>query len=59
MDFSSLGLSLSLLDAIKKAKYESPYPIQIEAIPAILEGKDILGIAPTLSLIHISQGIVR
>lgn len=47
MDFSSLGLSLSLLDAIKKAKYESPYPIQIEAIPAILKGKDILGIAPT------------
>ncbi|MCR9015491.1 DEAD/DEAH box helicase [Aquiflexum gelatinilyticum] len=47
MDFSSLGLSLSILDAIKKAKYESPYPIQIEAIPAILKGKDILGIAPT------------
>lgn len=47
MDFSSLGLSLSLLDAIKRAKYESPYPIQIEAIPAILNGKDILGIAPT------------
>ena len=47
MDFSSLRLSLSLLDAIKKAKYESPYPIQIEAIPAILKGKDILGIAPT------------
>jgi ATP-dependent RNA helicase RhlE len=47
MDFSSLGLSLGILDAIKKAKYESPYPIQIEAIPAILKGKDILGIAPT------------
>lgn len=47
MDFSTLGLSLSLLDAIKRAKYESPYPIQIEAIPAILNGKDILGIAPT------------
>jgi len=47
MDFSSLGLSANLLDAIKRAKYESPYPIQIEAIPAILKGKDILGIAPT------------
>ena len=47
MDFSSLGLSQSILDAIKKAKYESPYPIQIEAIPAVLKGKDILGIAPT------------
>jgi ATP-dependent RNA helicase RhlE len=47
MDFSSLGLSIHILDAIKKAKYESPYPIQVEAIPAILKGKDILGIAPT------------
>jgi ATP-dependent RNA helicase RhlE len=47
MNFSSLGLSERLMDAIKKAKYESPYPIQIQAIPAILQKKDILGIAPT------------
>jgi ATP-dependent RNA helicase RhlE len=47
MTFDSLGLSERLLAAISKAKYESPYPIQIEAIPAILQKKDLLGIAPT------------
>lgn len=47
MNFSDLGLSKQILDAIKKANYDSPYPIQIEAIPAILQNKDVLGIAPT------------
>lgn len=47
MHFSGLGLSKPLLEAIKKANYDSPYPIQLEAIPAILQQKDILGIAPT------------
>ncbi len=47
MNFSSLGLSEYLLEAIKKARYEEPYPIQIKAIPAILNRKDVLGIAPT------------
>ena len=47
MYFSSLGLSEYLLEAIKKANYEEPYPIQIKAIPAILNRKDVLGIAPT------------
>ncbi|MFD2203209.1 DEAD/DEAH box helicase [Shivajiella indica] len=47
MNFSSLGLSERLIEAINKAKYENPYPIQIQAIPAILKKKDILGIAPT------------
>ena len=47
MDFSSLGLKERLIDAINKAKYENPYPIQLQAIPAILQKKDILGIAPT------------
>ncbi|TXE11022.1 DEAD/DEAH box helicase [Algoriphagus aquimarinus] len=47
MNFSELGLSKQILEAIKKANYDSPYPIQIEAIPAILQKKDVLGIAPT------------
>ncbi|GAB3785333.1 ATP-dependent RNA helicase RhlE [Spirosoma horti] len=47
MPFSSLGLSKPLLKAISAQKYEKPYPIQTEAIPAILQGKDILGIAKT------------
>ncbi|MBB6324900.1 ATP-dependent RNA helicase RhlE [Algoriphagus iocasae] len=47
MTFAKLGLNQLLLTAIEKANYQSPYPIQIEAIPAFLEGKDLLGIAPT------------
>ncbi|WP_194778033.1 DEAD/DEAH box helicase [Pararhodonellum marinum] len=47
MTFSSLGLSPSILEAIQKAQYESPYPIQLAAIPPILQRKDVLGIAPT------------
>jgi ATP-dependent RNA helicase RhlE len=47
MPFSSLGLSPALQKAIAEQNYIKPYPIQTEAIPAILEGKDILGIAQT------------
>ncbi len=47
MPFSSLGLSSPLLKAIAEQKYTTPFPIQKEAIPAILKGKDILGIAQT------------
>ena len=47
MNFSDIGLSKDLLSSIERAKYESPYPIQIEAIPAILQKKDVLGLAPT------------
>lgn len=47
MSFSNLGLSDALINALREQKYEQPYPIQKEAIPAILDGKDILGIAQT------------
>lgn len=47
MPFSKLGLSQNLLHSLALNKYEKPYPIQQEAIPAIIEGKDILGIAQT------------
>jgi len=47
MSFSKLGLSASLLSTITKSGYAAPYPIQEAAIPAILAGKDILGIAQT------------
>ncbi|MFD2037605.1 DEAD/DEAH box helicase [Belliella marina] len=47
MKFSDLGLSPKLVEAIDKANYENPYPIQIEAIPAILQKRDVLGIAQT------------
>ena len=47
MHFSDLGLSPALLTAIQRANYDTPYPIQVEAIPAIIQKKDILGLAPT------------
>lgn len=47
MPFSKLGLSDALLKSVAEQKYLEPYPIQQQAIPAILKGKDILGIAQT------------
>jgi len=47
MSFQSLGLSESLLKTITEQNYTQPYPIQKEAIPSILKGNDILGIAKT------------
>ena len=47
MSFSKLGLPGSLLDALADQKYVRPYPIQEAAIPAILDQKDVLGIAKT------------
>jgi ATP-dependent RNA helicase RhlE len=47
MPFSTFGLSPSLVIQLINNNYEHPYPIQKEAIPAVLEGKDVLGIAKT------------
>lgn len=47
MSFTSLGLSPVLLKALAGQNYTQPYPIQKEAIPAILSKKDVLGIAKT------------
>ncbi|GAW81372.1 ATP-dependent RNA helicase DDX23 [Plasmodium gonderi] len=41
------NLSSDLLKAIKKAKYENPTPIQMQAIPIALEMRDLIGIAET------------
>lgn len=47
MSFESLGLAPYLLNTLNGQKYDQPYPIQNEAIPAILNKKDVLGVAPT------------
>lgn len=47
MSFSSFGLSPFLLQALTDMNYEKPTPIQEIAVPAILTGNDVLGIAPT------------
>jgi ATP-dependent RNA helicase RhlE len=46
-NFNDLGLAAPLLEAVKRAGYESPTPIQAKAIPAVLAGSDLLGIAQT------------
>lgn len=45
--FAELGLSPELLRAVEDAGYESPTPIQSEAIPIALKGRDIMGLAQT------------
>ncbi|MES1954551.1 DEAD/DEAH box helicase [Salinisphaera hydrothermalis] len=47
MSFDSLGLSPHLLASIADAGYSSPTPIQSQAIPAIIDGADVLGAAQT------------
>ncbi len=47
MNFDSLGLSAPLLKAIAEKGYSSPSPIQAEAIPAVLEGRDVMAAAQT------------
>ncbi len=47
MQFSSLPLSQAILDAVAEKGYDSPSPIQEQAIPAILEGRDVMAAAQT------------
>jgi ATP-dependent RNA helicase RhlE len=46
-DFASLGLAKPLLTALAAEGYTKPTPIQAQAIPLVMEGKDLLGIAQT------------
>lgn len=45
--FKDLGLSESTLEALKDVGYENPSPIQEQAIPPMLEGRDMIGQAQT------------
>ncbi|QFT77638.1 DEAD/DEAH box helicase [Erythrobacter sp. THAF29] len=45
--FSDLGLSQPVLQALELKGYDTPTPIQEQAIPPVLEGRDLLGIAQT------------
>lgn len=45
MTFSSLGLTEALQEAVARQNFERPYPIQKQAIPAILQGRDLLAVA--------------
>jgi ATP-dependent RNA helicase RhlE len=47
MSFSAIGLSDTMLQSVSAAGYSSPTEIQKKAIPLALEGRDIIGCAPT------------
>jgi ATP-dependent RNA helicase RhlE len=47
MSFDGLGLSQSLVNAVLEKGYETPTPIQAQAIPAIIEGRDVMAAAQT------------
>ncbi|MSP02979.1 MAG: DEAD/DEAH box helicase [Acetobacteraceae bacterium] len=47
MNFAGLGLPDTLLHALTAHKFTVPTPIQVDAIPPLLAGKDLLGIAQT------------
>jgi superfamily II DNA/RNA helicase len=47
MSFADLGLSDELLRAVAESGYDDPTPIQRQAIPSVLMGRDIVGIAQT------------
>ena len=47
MSFQTLGLGAELLRALSEAGYAEPTPIQAQAIPLVLEGRDLLAAAQT------------
>jgi ATP-dependent RNA helicase RhlE len=47
MSFAALGLSAPILRAVAEKGYETPSPIQAEAIPAVLAGRDVMAAAQT------------
>lgn len=47
MPFTALGLRKPITDALKELGYETPSPIQTKAIPAIMEKRDVIGLAQT------------
>src|SRR3954468_24001230 len=71
MAFSKLGLSPAMLDGVKAMGYVDPTPIQLRAIPLIMEGRDVIGSAqtgtgktaafglPILSKLDRGNGVIR
>jgi ATP-dependent RNA helicase RhlE len=47
LTFAELGLGAPILEAIRAAGYEHPTPIQAQAIPVVLSGRDVMGLAQT------------
>ena len=46
-NFADLGLSEAALAAVERLGYENPTPVQLQAIPLVLEGRDLIAAAST------------
>jgi len=53
VSFAHFGFDDALMKSIRKSEYAQPSPIQAQAVPAALSGRDIIGIAKTGSGRHI------
>ncbi|VAW99434.1 ATP-dependent RNA helicase RhlE [hydrothermal vent metagenome] len=47
MSFADLGLCAPILEAVAQKGYDTPSPIQMQAIPAVIQGKDVMAAAQT------------
>ena len=47
--FANLGLPDNVQDAVAKVGYTTPSPIQSETIPILMEGRDVVGLAQTVT----------
>ena len=47
MRFDELGLKEAVLEAVTESGYDTPTPIQAQAIPLVLEGRDVIGASQT------------
>ena len=47
LTFADLGLSAQMLEALTDAGYKKPTPIQAQAVPLALKGRDLIGLAQT------------
>jgi ATP-dependent RNA helicase RhlE len=47
MNFESFNLDSSIMEGVRALGYENPTPIQLEAIPPIMQGRDLIGLAQT------------
>jgi ATP-dependent RNA helicase RhlE len=45
--FSDMGLHAAVIQAVRDAGYETPTPIQAQAIPLVMKGRDVMGLAQT------------
>ncbi len=47
LNFYGLGIAPGILEILKKIRYVTPTPIQLQSIPIAMQGKDIVGVAQT------------